>query len=159
RTHKIVPEKTKSWAGVRLLAGHCDTTIADGFCSEADGKVLYEGVAATPDGRIAQMIADERAQLAPIAGRQLGTADALIGRDRINESPLANALTDALFKSAGIDGQTSVDAAFMNTGGMRDDVRMGAITYEDLFRVLPFNNHGVVISPMSVDQVMSLVQR
>jgi 2',3'-cyclic-nucleotide 2'-phosphodiesterase (5'-nucleotidase family) len=35
----------------------------------------------------------------------------------------------------------------------------GDVTYESLFRVLPFNNHGVVIGPMSVSALLKALTR
>jgi 5'-nucleotidase len=51
------------------------------------------------------------------------------------------------------------DVAFMNTGGLRAPVPAGTFTYERLFKVLPFNNHGLVIGPMGADKLIALLDR
>jgi 5'-nucleotidase len=156
--HTVVKEKTKAWAGMRLIEGHCDLGIVDGFCAERDGKALYEGEPVTADAAIAALISAEREVLAPLAGRNLGHADVTIARDRVNESALADALTDAFLAAANAAGENKhVDVATMNTGGIRDNFPAGDIRYEDLFRVLPFNNHGIVVGPMTGDKLMQLL--
>jgi 2',3'-cyclic-nucleotide 2'-phosphodiesterase (5'-nucleotidase family) len=102
---------------------------------------------------VLELISQERARIAPIAERKLGFAEKTIARNRIAESPLANILTDA-FREA-----TKADMSFLNTGGIREDIEAGQITYEDLFRVLPFANHGLLIGPMPWKQIRGLLER
>src|SRR5262249_42976326 len=73
--------------------------------------------------------------------------------DRIGESPLADALTDLLRQVS------TADVALMNTGGIRAPLAMGDVTYEELFRVIPFNNHGVVIGPISASTLLMALAR
>jgi 2',3'-cyclic-nucleotide 2'-phosphodiesterase (5'-nucleotidase family) len=47
----------------------------------------------------------------------------------------------------------------MNTGGLRNDLPAGAVTYEELFRVIPFANRGYVMGPMPVAQLIRLLNR
>jgi 2',3'-cyclic-nucleotide 2'-phosphodiesterase (5'-nucleotidase family) len=51
-------------------------------------------------------------------------------------------LSDALKAALG------TEIAFMNTGGIRAPLPAGEIRYEDLFRVLPFQNQAVIIGKM-----------
>jgi 2',3'-cyclic-nucleotide 2'-phosphodiesterase (5'-nucleotidase family) len=99
------------------------------------------------------MIRKARRTIAPLAERRLGHADRELTVDRVKESPLADAITDA-FREA-----CDAEVAFVNTGGLRTAIPAGEVTYEHLFRVIPFNNHGVVIGPMSTDQLLALLQR
>src|SRR5262249_34155856 len=131
----------------------------DSFCKAGPDGVAYDGEKVVPDPDVVALITDERTRLAPIAGRTLGHADADVTRDRINESPLANALTDELLPlSKGADGGPP-DVAMVNTGGIRDNIRAGAVTYESMFSVLPFNNHAVVVGPMDGARLMGVLTR
>jgi 2',3'-cyclic-nucleotide 2'-phosphodiesterase (5'-nucleotidase family) len=153
KTRKVQPAKTRSFGGIELVHGRCAPS-AKSFCdASADGAVSYEGVPVIESAKIAQLVAAARVQVAQVAGRVLGTSDALVRVDRTRESPLANALTDAL------RGVTAAEVSFMNTGGIRAPIDAGDITYEDLFRVIPFNNHGLVIGPMGAEQVVGLLKR
>ncbi len=156
-TGQLVPEKTRVFAGVKLFHDRCATRDL-GFCSvgqDGQGKdrVLYDGVLVAANTRVESLIRDARGQVDILAKRKLGTAKGQISRNRILESPLANALTDALREVA------RVEVAAMNTGGIREDLKAGDILYEDFFRVLPFANHGVVVGPMKVETLLALLAR
>jgi len=132
---KVIKSKARGFAGIQLsYEGH-----------EKDGI--------RPDSKIEEMITAARKAIQPLAERKLGIADQEIQGDRIDESPLANLLTDAFRSSA------STDLALINTGGIRAALPKGVVTYEDLFQVLPFNNHGLVIGPMKWSQIKNLLQR
>ena len=51
------------------------------------------------------------------------------------ESLLGNALSEALLQMAG------TDFAMLNSGGLRADLKVGALTYGALYEVLPFDNN------------------
>ena len=55
-----------------------------------------------------------------------------------NESLMGNTVCEAMLE------QTRADFAFSNSGGIRADIKVGTVTYKDLFRVLPFGNQLVV---------------
>ena len=152
--HAVNRDRTTAVAGARMDYAACDEKIQN-FCqvqSNQDG-VMYEGVPVALDQDIIAKIADARKQIAPFASKILAHADADLKVDRINESPLADVLTDA-FRSA-----SGAEIAFMNTGGMRTDLKTGAITYENLFQVIPFNNHGYVVGPMVTSKLLALLTR
>jgi 2',3'-cyclic-nucleotide 2'-phosphodiesterase (5'-nucleotidase family) len=44
--------------------------------------------------------------------------------------------------------------ALINTGGIRAPLDPGDVTYEALYRVIPFNNHGVIIGPMPTSTLL-----
>jgi 5'-nucleotidase len=150
----IDPSKTKSYAGVKTFLDKCADEARD-YCTvdAASHLVMYEGAPFRNDDAIAQLIAKERQAIAPLAGQVLGRATAEIVVKRIDESPLADALTDLLRQISG------ADVAVINTGGIRASLLPGDVTYEALFRVLPFNNHGVVIGPMEVSTLLKALTR
>ncbi len=147
---KLDASKRKSNAGVGMFFESCAREAAS-FCTIAQAQPSYEGEAVTPSAAVEKLIVDARAQVAPVAGRVLGTTDGVLSVDRISESSLANALTDTFRELSG------AEIAFMNTGGIRAPLPQGNFTYENLFRVLPFGNHGVNLSPMSSEQILSLL--
>ena len=64
----------------------------------------------------------------------LGTTQTALTRSSIGEGTMNNFITDILRQRA------QADAAFMNYGGLRADLRAGPLTREDVFKVLPFGN-------------------
>jgi 5'-nucleotidase len=150
---KVDQARTRSYGGIELVHGRCAPSAAD-FCAlGTSGKVAYEGVEVVPNQAITSLVAAGRATLSGIAGVKLGVAKDLIKIDRTRESPLANAMTDALRTVAG------ADLSFINASGLRTAVQPGEFTYEELFKVIPFNNHGLVIGPMGADKVIALLER
>jgi 5'-nucleotidase len=150
--HAVTKSKTRALSGLELRADSCPKGT-DGFCQAGPGGLSYEGEAVRPNADIQALIAAARANIAPLAGRKLGTASREITVNRIDESPLADALTDALRSLSG------AEVAFMNTGGIRAPIEPGELTYETFFRVLPFNNHGLTIGPMPAEQLLGLLER
>jgi 5'-nucleotidase len=151
-TRLVQRNKTAAIAGAHLDYSACDSQIQS-FCSVTQDGVSYEGVPVTPDQDIQTKIAAVKTQLAPMASRVLGHASTDLKVDRINESALADALTDAFRAVSGSE------IALMNTGGMRTDLKPGDVKYEDLFEVLPFNNHGYVVGPMKPATLISLLAK
>lgn len=154
RAGRVIPAKTRNFGGIPIPFDRCaKEKQAQELCAvdAATGQVLYEGVPLTPDPAVEALIAAARAQIAPVAGRKLGTTTDVIKRDYLKESPLANALNDTLREISG------AEITFMNGGGIRADLPKGDIDYERFFRVLPFGNRGVVIAPMTYDQLLGLL--
>jgi 5'-nucleotidase len=150
----IDPSKTKSYAGVDTFQTKCANEAKD-FCAvdAASQAVTYEGAAFQNDDAIVQLIAKERQRIAPVAGQVLGKATAEVTTDYIGESALADTLTDLLRQIS------MADVALMNTGGIRSPLEPGDVTYEEFFRVIPFNNHGVVIGPMKASNLLKALAR
>ena len=96
----------------------------------------------TPDREVDTLVSAARAKVAPLAERKLGKLPAPVQGNRISESVLGNILSDALREALG------TELALMNTGGIRAPLPTGEIRYEDLFRVLPFQNQAVIIRKM-----------
>lgn len=64
----------------------------------------------------------------------IGTSPNGITRSSIGEAPMNNLLCEVMRNRA------RADISFMNFGGIRADIKSGAITREDVFKVLPFGN-------------------
>jgi 5'-nucleotidase len=124
---QVDSSKTKSYAGVKTYLTKCADAARD-YCTvdPTSHVVSYEGVPVQNDDNIAQLISNERQAIAPLAGQVLGHAAAKVTVDRVNEGPLANALTDLLRKIS------AADVALINTGGIQAPLDPGDVTYEAL---------------------------
>lgn len=68
----------------------------------------------------------------------VGETKVSITRSSAGESLMGDLVCDAMIEA------TNADFAFTNYGGLRADLKLGIITYKDLFKVLPFGNQLVV---------------
>ncbi len=98
-----------------------------------------------------------------VAGRAVGTLTAPIaaGRNAAGESALGDIIADGMLDAArGVAGR--VDAAFMNSGGIRSDLiasgANGTITYADLFNVMPFGNV-VMVKTLTGDAIVRMLEQ
>jgi 2',3'-cyclic-nucleotide 2'-phosphodiesterase (5'-nucleotidase family) len=64
----------------------------------------------------------------------IGETRIALSRSSIGESPMNNLITDAMRE------RVNADFAFTNLGGIRSDLKVGSITRENIFKVLPFGN-------------------
>ncbi len=147
---RLLPEQTQKQGGILLFKEKCDFK-AKTFCKELKGQIFYENVLVEESDSLRAEIQKARTAIAPLATKKLGVATATITKDRILESPLANRLTDSMRTLIG------ADLAILNSGGLRADLQKGDVTYEDLFRVLPFSNRAVRVGPMSKTKLLSLI--
>jgi len=110
--------------------------------------------AIVPDAATAELVADYKEQIGPIANRVVGTAAENVTRanNAAGESPLGQLIADAQRDFAG------ADLAFMNPGGIRADIAAGEVTYSELFAVQPFDNQ-VVRLEMTGDQVYRVLEQ
>ena len=151
---KLVSEKMRSYAGVTLFHGRCAASAED-YCDfdEDSQKVIIEGIEVAPIKSMRRAILDAKKSVSHLSSRVLGHAHDEIKRHRYFESPLVNQMADALRE------YTKADIAMINTGGVRASLPAGDVTYENLFKVFPFSNHAVVISPMTSERLMKLLKR
>lgn len=153
----IDPARTRVFAGIQMHHVRCAPSVSNVFCAvsakEAGSLLSYEGVPVVMNARVHDLVAAARKEISPIADRHLGDADGFIHRCRVDESPLADGLSDSFRKLSGSE------IAFLNTGGLRAALDEGPVTYEDFYRVLPFGNHGVVIGPMTLEKVIPILER
>ncbi len=108
------------------------------------------GVAKRPD--VQAIVDDANAQTAVLRNQVIGTQQFDIRRapTRLFESAMGNMVTDAMrLKYPG------VDAAYTNSGGLRQDLlfapptageQPGEITWGEMFSVLPFGNRTVILT-------------
>ncbi len=108
----------------------------------------------TPDPAAAALQAAADAMVAPLVNRQVGVAavDFLRAENAAGESTLGDLIADAQRAAMG------TDLAFMNPGGIRDDLRAGPVTWGALFAIQPFANDLVKLE-LTGDQVRRLLEQ
>ncbi|MFD2613909.1 bifunctional 2',3'-cyclic-nucleotide 2'-phosphodiesterase/3'-nucleotidase [Paenibacillus gansuensis] len=96
--------------------------------------VKHEGI--TPDASITQMVKDYQEKNAPVMNAPVGKADAAITREAspAGESALGNLIADGMRETM------KTDFGFMNSGGIRNDLPQGNVTYGTMFSIQPFGN-------------------
>jgi 2',3'-cyclic-nucleotide 2'-phosphodiesterase (5'-nucleotidase family) len=91
------PYQARATAGIRLLHEGCSPFTEFQCREETETRApILEGVRVEADAEITEKIELAAAELAPVGQRILGRSEKNLSRDRIGESPLSNALTDAL---------------------------------------------------------------
>ncbi|WP_082034005.1 bifunctional 2',3'-cyclic-nucleotide 2'-phosphodiesterase/3'-nucleotidase [Cohnella kolymensis] len=96
--------------------------------------VKREGV--TPDAEITQMVKMYADQNKAVMEAPVGKTDAAITRTATpaGESALGNLIADGMRETM------KTDFAFMNSGGIRNDMPEGNVTYGSMFSIQPFGN-------------------
>jgi 2',3'-cyclic-nucleotide 2'-phosphodiesterase (5'-nucleotidase family) len=114
----------------------------------------------TPDPGIAALVADYKAEIAPIVNAVKGSTLGIISRgpDRYTmEVPMGDLIADAQAWKGG------TQIAFMNPGGIRADIAYSSyphdITYGDFFIVQPFDNKLVTLNLTGADIYSVLEQQ
>ncbi|MCM3727633.1 bifunctional 2',3'-cyclic-nucleotide 2'-phosphodiesterase/3'-nucleotidase [Neobacillus cucumis] len=111
--------------------------------------------AAHLDAKIKAEMDKYQADVAPITNQVVGNAAAPISRttNEAGEAPLGNLIAD------GMRAATNTNFAFMNVGGIRDDIKKaGPITWGDLFAIQPFGND-IVTMKITGEQVRILLNQ
>ncbi|MFD0826990.1 bifunctional 2',3'-cyclic-nucleotide 2'-phosphodiesterase/3'-nucleotidase [Neobacillus sp. M.A.Huq-85] len=108
----------------------------------------------TPDAHIKAELDGYQEDIKPITGQVVGeTADAISNTaNESGESALGNLIAD------GMKATTGTDFGFMNSGGIRNPLPKGTITWGDLFKVQPFGNDLVTMTITGV-QVRTLLNQ
>lgn len=89
-----------------------------------------------PDAQIAAELKAYKDAVAPILNRKVGETDVELTRtpSPSGEQVLGNIIADSMRAEMG------TQMAFMNPGGIRNDINVGDITWGELFNVQPFGN-------------------
>jgi len=97
-----------------------------------------------PDSTVLNFVKSQQKIYEKGFGEVIGKSQIALSRSSIGESPMNNLITDAMRE------RVNADFAFTNFGGIRSDLKMGPITREDIFKVLPFGNQ---IATLMIDGV------
>jgi 2',3'-cyclic-nucleotide 2'-phosphodiesterase (5'-nucleotidase family) len=137
-THSLV-ETTVN--GIPIIQARSNSTalgIVD-FVDSAGVRVAHMRVATVwadrerPDTAVARVVAEQVRRVAPRTSRVVATLAATLVR-RSDQYALGNLIADADRAAA------HADVAIVNNGGIRADLPAGAVTWGQLFEVLPFQN-------------------
>jgi 5'-nucleotidase len=113
-----------------------------------------QGPGLTPDTEIAKIVSAADERVAPLVNRLVGVAQLALTRaeNAAGESTLGNLIADAQRASAG------TQFAFMNPGGIRDDLNAGEVLWGELFAIQPFSND-VVSMDLTGAQIKTLLEQ
>jgi len=107
-----------------------------------EAPAIYEGVLVTvfedefiPDTEISKVILEQQIIAEEGMDDPIGKADVHLSKLGSGaQNVIGNMVCEAML------GYTGADFAFMNLGGIRDEIGKGTITYRDVFKVMPFDN-------------------
>lgn len=141
-TKKVRGDKTQIHAAVPV----CETM--DEATQTCDTRLLHDkqglvkavpasfrGVPIVPDEAVIAAMAPAKQRVAELQDKELGLAvPSALGRSYEAESPLGSFLADSL------RAMTKADVALLNPGGLRADLKRGALRYGAVYEVIPFDN-------------------
>ena len=112
------------------------------------------GPGLTPDPEAAELTAAAETLVAPLVNQVVADAalDITRAENAAGESALGNLIADAQRSAMG------TDFAFMNPGGIRDELLAGQVTWGELFSIQPFGN-SLVRLDLSGAQVAQLLEQ
>lgn len=157
-SHEVLPERTRLQAAIPVCArveaksGSCDARKLKELGAGAQlVRPTFRGGEVVADAEVAALVAPALAHVEEVQRRSLGvSATGVLGRDYEGESALGDVLTDALRE------MEKVDVSLLNSGGLRANLKAGALTYGDLYEVLPFDNT-VAIVTLTGDELRRLL--
>ena len=101
---------------------------------------VFHGEKISEDNSVKSMLAPTFAKTDEIKKEVVAQAARPIDHERFKESEMGDLVADAMRAAAG------ADVALMNSGGIRAPWEQGPITFEEVFRTLPFDNQIVVLN-------------
>ncbi len=153
--HRVETSKT-TLRPLRMICGsvyagteRCDPRQAPAGASLV--PVTFAGRRIEPDRRISATIAPYLERVAAKRDEPLGIRTAApFRRSYTTESSLGNLLADATRAAF------HTDIAFMNSGGIRTNLRAGDLVYGDMFEVSPFDNFPAIVTMTGAEIVEAL---
>jgi len=143
-----------SGAGIVTLTIDTDTdqVIDYEFWTERGYLVTFFEDEFWPDEEMARRVRAEVARAEEGMDRVIGRATGKFSRGGVGETPMGNAVCDAMLE------ETGADFAFTNLGGIRDEFGPGPVTPRDVFQVLPFGNK-LVVFEMSGQRLREVIEQ
>ena len=126
------------------LVTDIDLTVSraskDVVSATVDNRIVTRTVEKAPD--LTALVAKYAALVAPLSNRVVGSTTTAITRaaNAAGESALGDVIADAQLAATADPLFGGAVVAFMNPGGIRNDLPAGPVTYGQLFSVQPFNN-------------------
>jgi 2',3'-cyclic-nucleotide 2'-phosphodiesterase (5'-nucleotidase family) len=118
------------------VVGVCDLVVdpvAHRVLDRSSRLVTTYADEVTPDSAMAARVARWNANVAPLAAMPVGRNLRPLGRGS-PEAAIGDVVCDAMREASG------VDVVFQNGGGLRADLREGAVTKGAVYEVMPFEN-------------------
>jgi 5'-nucleotidase/UDP-sugar diphosphatase len=135
--------------------GRLDVTFdAEGVPITWEGNTVFISADIEPDEDMTALVEDLREPIGDFLSREVGASDVLlVGEEevcRFEECNMGNLITNALLDI------TDADLAVQNGGGIRASIEPGAVTVDDVLKVLPFNNTFVIFELSGADFIAAL---
>ena len=164
-SHEIIQGKhVKNYVGKDVLIAQTGTKLktVGQIVIGTDGKITSTLIKADggDNAKVQKVISREIAKYEPLLQQPVGEAlvqlrsnDSKTGERlvRNNECSLANFVTDAFKKVLGCD------VVLVNGGSIRNEIKQGVITYNDLLEAFPFGNMCAVIE-VSGQQILEALE-
>lgn len=129
---------------VVLLLTSCHTSYV--VTNVEGGRVAIDSTwDAEPDAEAVALLAPYKAKIDSVMYSVVGTAEISMDRAR-PESLLSNLIADVLREAATEVQGKPADMGLINIGGIRTSLTEGAITTENIFEILPFENSLCVLT-------------
>lgn len=129
---------------VVLLLTSCHTSYV--VTNVEGGRVAIDSTwDAEPDAEAVALLAPYKAKIDSVMYSVVGTAEISMDRAR-PESLLSNLIADVLREAATEVQDKPADMGLINIGGIRTSLTEGAITTENIFEILPFENSLCVLT-------------
>ncbi|MFZ7943818.1 5'-nucleotidase C-terminal domain-containing protein [Neobacillus sp. 19] len=132
-----------------------DPITGDIIKSETKAEIVdTDHAKITPDAKVKAALDGYQADIAPIVNQKVSETAVELSKtaNEHGESVLGNVIAD------GMRSITGTELAFMNSGGIRNPLPKGTITWGDLFKVQPFGND-LVTMKITGDQVRTLLNQ
>lgn len=126
----------------------------DDIVSKQAEIVMTDHSNITPDAKIKAELDQYQNDIKPITSQQVGELAVDLSKEANDsgESVLGDVIAD------GMRIVNKTDFAFMNSGGIRNSLSKGIVTWGDLFKVQPFNND-IVTMTLTGDQIRTLLNQ
>ena len=139
-----------------------DAATRDVVAATATNRlVVHDDPAAPADPVVAGIVAGYNAQVAPTAGRVIGSVARELPNARVDRAcnmPAGELIADAMLEATRSPDAGGGVIAFMNGGGVRSPgFRAGKVTYGDAFTVQPFGN-GLVTLTLTAQQLKDALE-
>lgn len=136
-----------------LFVGHLEVSFyADGKIVASDGRVLRLDADIAEDEAMLALIDELEAPVAEFTDQVVGQTAIAYRRDCYGQDCDLGALVgDAMLDA------TNADLVIHNSGGLRDDLPVGDVTYGDILSVLPFGNQ-ISVMELSGEDVWATLE-
>ncbi len=156
KENKLLREKTFIYQPVKVcqtfFRSSEDCYTKDNSMDHTELRIArFLGEEVKPDEKVTKILKPYRDKVSKLKNEKLIEIGEALLHDRYNESALGNLITDGMRHVA----QTQI--AMTNAGGIRSSLNSGIITYELLFKVIPFNNYLIRMN-LKGEELKRLVQ-